>query len=245
MLALMGCVQPAIAPDIDAALARSLDRIGISLLAVEGAGCCGAISDHLGEREEGLDFARRNIDAWWPHVDKGVEAIVASASGCGVVLKDYGYLLRNDAAYADKARRIAELARDPVEIIAAEWKRFAPLVAMDHGPRRVAFHSPCTLQHGQRLANRVEEILEAVGLELTPVADAHICCGSAGTYSLLQPELASRLKAHKLVALEAGKPAVIATANIGCLTHLSNGAKEPVQHWIELFEARLRIVRGE
>jgi glycolate oxidase iron-sulfur subunit len=243
MLALMGCVQPALAPNIDGALARSLDRVGISLMAVEAGGCCGAISDHLGERDEGLDFARRNIDAWWPHVEKGAEAIVASASGCGVVLKDYGYLLRNDPAYADKATRIAELARDPVEIIAAEWKRFAPLVAMDHGPQRVAFHSPCTLQHGQRLGTRVEEILEAVGLELTPVADAHICCGSAGTYSLLQPELSRRLKVQKLAALEAGRPSVIATANIGCLTHLASGAKQPVRHWIELFDARLRIVR--
>jgi glycolate oxidase iron-sulfur subunit len=240
MLALAGCVQPAIAPEIDATLARTLDRVGITLQHVSGAGCCGAISDHLGQRDEGLNYARRNIDAWWPEVESGAEAIIITASGCGVVVKDYGYLLRDDAAYATKAKRIAELARDPVEVIAAEWKRFAPMVAMDHGPQRVAFHAPCTLQHGQRLTHRVEEILEAVGLELTPVADAHLCCGSAGTYSILQPELSGRLRTNKLAALEAGKPDVVATANIGCLVHLAGAAKEPVQHWLELFEARLR-----
>ncbi len=158
--------------------------------AASGAGCCGALSDHLGAHDEALDYARANIDAWWPHIERGVEAIVVSASGCGVVVKAYGHLLRDDPAYADKARRVAALARDSVEVIAAEWKRFAPLVAMDHGPQRVAFHSPCTLQHGQRLVGDVEEILEAIGLELTPVADSHLCCGSAGTYSILQPELA-------------------------------------------------------
>jgi len=134
----------------------------------------------------------------------------------------------------------AELARDPVEVIAAEWKRFAPLVAMDHGPQRVAFHSPCTLQHGLRLIGNVEEILEAIGLELTPVVDAHLCCGSAGTYSILQPELSAELKANKLAALEAGAPDVIATANIGCLVHLASAARRPVLHWVEIFESRLR-----
>jgi glycolate oxidase iron-sulfur subunit len=243
MLALAGCVQPALAPDIDAALARALDRIGISLQYAKGAGCCGAISDHLGERDEGLDYARRNIDAWWPHIEGGVEAIIVTASGCGVVVKEYGYLLRDDPAYAAKARRVAEIARDPVEIIAAEWKRFAPLVAMDHGPQRVAFQSPCSLQHGQRLTHRVEEILEAVGLELTPVADAHLCCGSAGTYSILQPQLSRRLRANKIAALEAGQPDIVATANIGCLVHLAGAATQPVQHWLELFEARLRVVK--
>lgn len=244
MLALAGCVQPALAPDIDAALARALDRIGISLQYADRAACCGAISDHLGERDEGLDYARRNIDAWWPHVESGAEAIIVTASGCGVVVKEYGYLLRDDAAYAAKAARVSELARDPVEVIAAEWKRFAPLVAMDHGPQRVAFHAPCTLQHGQRLTHRVEEILEAVGLELTPVANAHLCCGSAGTYSILQPELAGRLRDNKVAALEAGKPDVVATANIGCLVHIAGAATPPVRHWLELFESRLRTVRN-
>jgi glycolate oxidase iron-sulfur subunit len=239
MLVLRGCVQPALAPSIDAALARVLDRIDVTLVRA-GGGCCGAVSEHLGAHDEALDFARRNIDAWWPHVEAGAEAILVSASGCGVVVKDYAYLLREDPQYAAKARRISELARDPVEVIAAEWKRFAPLVAMDHGPQRVAFHAPCTLQHGQRIVGSVEEILEAIGLELTIVADAHLCCGSAGTYSILQPQLSRRLKANKLAALEADRPEVIATANIGCLTHLASGTALPVRHWIELFDLRLR-----
>jgi glycolate oxidase iron-sulfur subunit len=240
MLALTGCVQPELAPNIDAALARSLDRVGISLFRAPGGGCCGAISEHLGAIDEARNFARRNIDSWWPYIEKGAEAIVVTASGCGVSVKDYGHLLRDDPSYADKAQRIGELARDPVEVIAEEWKRFAPLVAMDHGPQRVAFHSPCTLQHGQRLGGRVEEILEAIGLEMTPVADAHLCCGSAGTYSLLQPALSQQLKVNKLAALEALQPDMIATANIGCLSHLASGTRTPVRHWVEIFDARLR-----
>jgi glycolate oxidase iron-sulfur subunit len=239
MLSLDGCVQPVLAPGIDAAVARILDRIGISLLRGEG-GCCGAVSYHLSAHEEAFAYMRRNIDAWWPEIERGAEAVVVSASGCGVLVKEYGYLLREDAAYADKARRVSELARDPVEIIAAEWKRLAPLVAMDRGPLRVAFQSPCSLQHGQQLAGRVEEILLAIGLELVPVADAHLCCGSAGTYSILQPELSGQLKANKLAALEAGRPEVIATANIGCLTHLASGTQRPVKHWVELLDSRLR-----
>ena len=244
MLVLRGCVQPALAPSIDAALARVLDRIDVSLVRA-GGGCCGAVSEHLGAHDEALDFARRNIDAWWPHIEAGAEAILVSASGCGVVVKDYAYLLREDTQYAAKARRVSELARDPVEVIAAEWKRFAPLVAMDHGPQRVAFHAPCTLQHGQQIVGSVEEILEAIGLELTIVADAHLCCGSAGTYSILQPQLSQRLKANKLAALEADRPEVIATANIGCLTQLASGAAIPVRHWIELFDLRLRTRRPD
>ncbi|TMH18312.1 MAG: glycolate oxidase subunit GlcF [Betaproteobacteria bacterium] len=237
MLALAGCVQPALA----AALARVLDRVDISLIRAPGGGCCGAISEHLGAREEASTVARRNIDAWWPHIKQGAEAIVVTASGCGVTVKDYGHLLRDDPQYADKARMVGQLARDPVEVIADEWKRFAPLVAMDHGPQRVAFHSPCTLQHGQQLNGRVEEILEAIGLELAPVADGHLCCGSAGTYSILQPALSEQLKINKLAALEASAPDLIATANIGCLNHLASGTQRPVRHWVEIFDARLRI----
>ncbi|HKE38441.1 MAG TPA: glycolate oxidase subunit GlcF [Casimicrobiaceae bacterium] len=239
MLVLEGCVQGAIAPGIDASLARVLDRIDISLINV-GGGCCGAVAEHLGGHHEAQRQARRNIDAWWPHIEGGAEAIVVTASGCGVLVKDYAWLLRDDPAYADKARRVAALARDPVEVIAAEWKRFAPLVAMDHGPLKIAFQAPCTLQHGQKLGGRVEEILEAIGLELTDVAGAHLCCGSAGTYSILQPELSGRLKANKITALEAGDPEIIATANIGCLAHLQSATERPVRHWIELFDARLR-----
>ena len=240
MLALDGCVQAALAPNIDAAMARVLDRIGISLVRVRGGGCCGALPYHLNAEARAVELVKRNIDAWWPHLDRDAEAIVVTASGCGVMVKDYGHLLQHDPAYADKAERIAALARDPVEVVGAEWPRIAPKVAMDVGSQKVAFQSPCTLQHGMKLAGRVEEILHALGLELTPVRDPHLCCGSAGTYSLLQPELSRQLKANKLAALEAGRPDVIATANIGCLAHLADGAKPPVRHWIELLDMRMR-----
>jgi len=240
MLALVGCVQPALAPSIDAAMARVLDRVGISLVRVAGSGCCGALSHHLGAHEDALQRIRANVDAWWPEVERGAEAIVVSASGCGIMVKDYGELLKDDSAYAPRARRIAELSRDPVEVVGAEWKRLAPLVAMDRGSLCVAVQTPCSLQHGLRLVGRIEEILEALGLELARVADAHMCCGSAGTYSILQPVLSQQLRANKLRALEAGKPDVIATANIGCMMHLAPGTELPVQHWVELLEARLR-----
>jgi glycolate oxidase iron-sulfur subunit len=186
-----------------------------------------------------LSILRRNIDVWWPHVDRDVEAIVVTASGCGVMVKDYGQLLRDDPAYAEKAKRISALTRDPVEVIGAEWPRIAPGIAMDLGAQKVAFQSPCSLQHGMKMKGRVEEILLALGLELTAVADAHLCCGSAGTFSILQPELARALKTAKLKALEAGQPDVIATANIGCLAHLADGAQRPVRHWIELLDERM------
>jgi glycolate oxidase iron-sulfur subunit len=238
MLVLEGCVQPVLLPSIDAALARVLDRVGISLIRA-GGGCCGALPHHLDATAEAIGCAKRNIDAWWPHVARGAEAIVVSASGCGVMVKDYDHLLRHDKAYAEKARRIADLARDPVEVIADEWRRIAPVVAMDQGPLRVAFQSPCTLQHGMKLQGAVEEILLALGFELTPVADAHLCCGSSGTYSILQPELSDRLRRNKLAALTAGHPEVIASANIGCITHLAAATGLPVRHWIELLDARM------
>jgi glycolate oxidase iron-sulfur subunit len=239
MLALDSCVQGALAPGIDAALARVLDRIGISLVPVAAGGCCGALPHHLSGEARALALVRRNIDAWWPHVERDASAIVVSASGCGVMVKDYGHLLRHDPDYAEKAQRIADLARDPVEVIGEEWTRIAPKIAMDVGSQKVAFQSPCSLQHGMKLKGRVEEILQALGLELTPVADAHLCCGSAGTYSIFQPALSRELKANKLAALEAGRPDVIATANIGCLAHLADGAQRPVRHWIELLDARM------
>jgi len=239
MLALDSCVQDALAPAIDAAMARVLDRAGISLIRVAAGGCCGALPQHLDAQDEALAVARRNIDAWWPHLERGAEAIVVTASGCGVMVKDYGHLLRLDPAYAGKAKKIAELARDTVEVIASEWPRIAPKVAMDMGTQKVAFHAPCTLQHGMQIRGQVEEILQALGLELTRVADAHLCCGSAGTYSVLQPAIARQLKAAKLAALEAGRPDVIASANIGCMLHLADGASRPVRHWIELLDARM------
>ena len=239
MLAPASCVQGALAPVIDAATARVLDRVGISLVRVSGGGCCGALPFHLDEQERALEIVKRNIDAWWPQVEAGAEAIVVTASGCGVMVKDYGHLLRQDAAYAAKAKKVAELARDPVEVVAAEWSRVAPKIAMDLGSRRVAFHSPCSLQHGMKLKGRVEEILHALGLELTPVPDAHLCCGSAGTYSILQPAISKELRRAKLAALGAGQPEVIASANIGCMVHLADGASVPVRHWIELLDSRM------
>lgn len=239
MLILAGCVQPALAPSIDAAMARILDRVDISGESVAGGGCCGALPFHLNEHDAARDLARRNIDAWWPRIAQGAEAIVVTASGCGVTVRDYGHWLAGDAAYAKKAERVAELAKDPVEVIGDAWRRIAPMVAMDRGSQRVAFHPPCTLQHGLELRGRVEEFLRAIGHELVPVADAHLCCGSAGTYSILQPAIAKQLRRQKLIALQAERPGVIATANIGCQTHLQSGTQRPVRHWVELLDEKM------
>jgi glycolate oxidase iron-sulfur subunit len=230
MLMLEGCVQPSLAPNTNAAAARVLDRLGIELVAADDI-CCGAVSYHLSATDEGLDYMRRNIDAWWPHIEAGAEAIVITASGCGVMVQEYGHLLRHDPEYADKAARVSELARDIAEVLADEdLSRLAPA-----GQRpRVAFHPPCSLQHGLKVRGVVERILADAGFELTPVPDAHLCCGSAGTYSILQKDLANRLKSDKLEALSAGRPEVIATANIGCQAHLQSGTDLPVRHWIEL-----------
>src|SRR5688572_4843657 len=228
MLALAGCVQPALAPSINAAAARVLDRSGISLVEVPGAGCCGALRFHLNYQEQGRDDMRALIDAWWPLVERGeVEAIVMTASGCGVTVKDYGHLLAQDPAYREKAARISALTRDLSEVIPLQEGK---------AKGRVAFHSPCTLQHGQQIRGRAEALLTAAGYELTPVNDAHLCCGSAGTYSLLQPQISRELRGRKLAALQAGAASQIATANIGCLVHLQAGSDLPVRHWIELLD---------
>ncbi len=233
MLALAGCVQTAALPGTNAALARILDRLGITLEEAPGAGCCGALSHHLTAPEEATRQMRRNIDAWWPHLEAGAEAIVIPASGCGVMVREYGGLLAHDPAYAVKAARVSALARDPVEVL--EGLDLAALGSPGRG-RRIAFHAPCTLQHGLGLAGRVEAILTRLGFELTPVRDAHLCCGSAGSYSLLQPELADRLRQDKLAHLEAGAPECIATANVGCQLHLQGATSLPVLHWLELVE---------
>ena len=234
MLVLEGCVQPSLAPSINAAAARVFDRLGISLIRAEGAGCCGALSYHLSAHEEGKGFMRRNIDAWWSYLDEGVETIVMTATGCGLMVKEYGEVLKHDSVYADKAARIAAMTKDLVEVLAGEdLSTLEPDVS-----RKLAFHSPCTLQHGQKLNGRVERLLTSLGFELTPVADPHLCCGSAGTYSLLQPDISDRLLAKKVATLEAGHPDVIATANIGCLTHIQSGTEVPVRHWIELLDPR-------
>ena len=232
MLLLQGCVQPALRPNINAACARVLDRIGISAIEAPAAGCCGALRAHLPDAAGGLADARALIDAWGPQVEAGVEAIVVTASGCGVQVKDYDRLLRDNPAYAAKAARIAELARDPSEVIAPEIGKL--FVGPQPTRGKVAFQSPCTLQHGQRITGAVEKILTAAGYELTPVADAHLCCGSAGTYSITQPELSRELRRRKLEALMVGEPQVIATANIGCQTHLAAGTETPVRHWMQL-----------
>jgi glycolate oxidase iron-sulfur subunit len=241
MLVLAGCAQPAMAPAINAAAARVLDALGIALVEAPGAGCCGAVRFHLDDHEGARQDARRNIDAWWPGVERGeIEAIAMTASGCGVQVKDYGHLLQHDQDYADKACRIADMTRDIGEIVAAEAEALQPLLragAREATP--LAWHAPCTLQHGLRIRGTVETLLQAAGFSLSPVRDAHLCCGSAGTYSLLQPQLAGRLRADKLDALEAGGAALIASANIGCITHLQAGTATPVWHWIELLDARL------
>jgi glycolate oxidase iron-sulfur subunit len=235
MLALEGCIQSAISPNINAAAARVLDKLGIRLVAVAGAGCCGALSLHTSGREQGLDSARRNIDAWWPHIESGAEAIVMTASGCGVQVKDYGNLLKGDFAYAAKAERVSELTKDISEILVQEDLSG---LKTGIGPRlKVAFHSPCTLQHGQKLNGVVEKILRQAGFTLTAVPDAHLCCGSAGTYSILQKELSQQLLKNKVAALESGSPETIATANIGCLAHLRRATRLPVRHWIEVLDA--------
>jgi glycolate oxidase iron-sulfur subunit len=240
MLALAGCVQPALAPNINAATARVLDRLGIELFEESNAGCCGAVRFHLNDQEAAKDDMRRNIDAWWPHVEAGVEAIVVTASGCGVQVRDYGHALAEDTVYAGKAAAISALCRDPAEVVAAEQARLQALLGAPAGARgKVAFHSPCTLQHGLKIRGVIERLLATAGYELVPVADGHLCCGSAGTYSLLQPELSRRLRDNKLAALLAGSPQFIATANIGCLTHLQAGSILPARHWIELVDTAL------
>ncbi|HLX80904.1 MAG TPA: glycolate oxidase subunit GlcF [Burkholderiales bacterium] len=238
MLVLAGCVQPALAPAINAAAARVLDRAGISLVAAGGAGCCGALRFHLNEQEAGRDDMRALIDSWWPLIERGeIEAIVMTASGCGATVREYGQLLQHDAAYREKAQRVSAMTKDLCEVVPEN------VIEKKNRSRRVAFQSPCSLQHGQQIRGKVEALLQAAGCELTPVADGHLCCGSAGTYSILQPELSGKLRERKLAALSAGRPEVIATANIGCLSHLQGGApmapsgtRVRVLHWIELLE---------
>ncbi|MGK5069695.1 glycolate oxidase subunit GlcF [Janthinobacterium sp. RT4P48] len=237
MLLLDGCVQPAMSPNINAATVRVLDALGVQLIVAPKAGCCGALRHHLNDQEAALDDMRRNIDAWWPYVESA-EAIVMTASGCGATVKEYGHLLAHDANYAQKARRIAELTRDLSEIMPAFE---AELAARLQGKiaQRVAYHPPCTLQHGQQIRGKVEQVLRAVGVDVRLCADSHLCCGSAGTYSILQPELSQQLRDNKVANLEACAPDVIVSANIGCLTHLQSGTETPVRHWIELIDSAL------
>lgn len=252
VLMLLGCVQPAMMPNINSATARVLDAAGIQTLVADGAGCCGAIRSHLNDHEGGLADMRRNIDAWWPLVQgltsQGqVEAIVMNASGCGATVKDYGHALAHDADYADKAAAISALTKDLSELLPELLPVLAPrLQAATQGrgkalsPRKLAFHPPCTLQHGQQLRGGVERALSELGFEVQlATAESHLCCGSAGTYSVLQPELATQLRDRKLAHLAPLQAEAIVSANIGCIQHLQTGTATPVRHWIEVLDEAL------
>ena len=243
---LEGCVQPALAPGINVAAAQILDRLGISALRSGAAGCCGALSYHLSAQTEALGQMRRNVDALWPQVEAGAQAVVASASACASMLGDYGRLLQGEAGYAARAARISSLARDISQVLATEAPALRAALAAAGGGSppggrraRVAFQAPCTLQHALKVTGVVEPLLAAAGFTLTAVTDGQRCCGSAGTYSILQPQLAAQLLRAKVAALEGGAPDVIATANIGCLAHIRSGTSLPVRHWVELLAARL------
>jgi glycolate oxidase iron-sulfur subunit len=239
MLLLDGCVQPAMAPNINAATARVLDALGVQLVVAPKAGCCGAVRYHLNDQEGGLNDMRRNIDAWWPQVEAGAEAIVMTASGCGVTVKEYGHLLAHDPVYAAKAERISALTKDLSELLPAYQSELQQKLAGKIS-KRVAWHPPCTLQHGQQIRGKVEGVLRAIGVDVQLCADSHLCCGSAGTYSVLQPELSYQLRDNKLANLHATGADMIVSANIGCLTHLQSGTQTPVKHWIELVDSALQ-----
>ena len=230
----MGCVQPSLAPQIDAATAQVLDALQIEAVTPQ-ASCCGALRHHLGD--DALDDIRRTIDSWWPFVESGVEAIVMNASGCAAMVKEYAHLLRHDAKYASKAARVVELTRDLAELLPEHVERLARQVRPQG--ERVVFHPPCTLQHAQRVRGAVETLLESLGAQVLPCAESHLCCGSAGTYSILQPALAGQLRDRKLEALQAPRPDVILSANVGCIVHLGAACDIPVRHWIEWIAARL------
>jgi glycolate oxidase iron-sulfur subunit len=240
VLLLAGCVQPAMLPNINSATARVLDAAGIQTLVAATAGCCGALREHLGDPAGGLDQARSNIDAWWPLVDGGtVEAIVMNASACGLAVKQYGDVLSHDPRYARKAARVSAISRDLSELLP---EMVPKLKRRLHGAavERLAFHAPCTLQHGQRLRGGVEAQLAALGFQVKPaLAESHLCCGSAGTYSVLQPVLATQLRDRKLTQLAASNPQCIVSANIGCIQHLQSGTRVPVRHWVEVVDDAL------
>ena len=239
MLMLEGCVQPGMSPNINAATLRVLDKLGIQLLRPQNAGCCGAINLHLNAAEQSLGDMRRNIDAWWPLLEAGAESIVVNASGCGVTVKEYGYHLRNDAEYTAKAARISAAAKDIVEILTAETENVRVKLKPDMPPQTLAYHPPCTLQHGQKLKGSVEGLFVELGMTVLLPQDAHLCCGSAGTYSLFQPEWSQQLRDNKLGRLNELKPDVILSANIGCIGHLAGGTDTPVIHWIEYLDTLL------
>ena len=237
VLLLAGCVQPAMMPTIDAATIRVLDAIGIGTRIAPGAGCCGAINFHLDAQEDGLAQMRANIDAWWPLVEQGgVEAIVMNASGCGAMVKDYAHHLRRDPRYAERAARIVALVKDVAEIVAPHAADLKP--RLKPGPR-AAFHPPCTLQHWQGLRPLSEQMLVALGFDLQPFGETHLCCGSAGAYSVLNPQISQTLRDRKLDNIAQARPEMIVSSNMGCIGHLQGGTDTPVRHWIEAVDMAL------
>ncbi|TXT35529.1 MAG: glycolate oxidase iron-sulfur subunit [Comamonadaceae bacterium] len=243
VLVLQGCVQPAMSPNINSATARVFDAAGIQCVAAAKAACCGAVKFHLNDQSGGMAEMRANIDAWWPHIEAGVEGIVINASGCGATVKDYGHILRNDPAYAAKAKRVSELAQDLSEWLPELSSRLRERVKASAS--RIAFHPPCSLQHGMQLRGGVEKHMTELGFNLkTTGCEAHLCCGSAGTYSVLNPQISYELRDRKLknLAQTFGEqpPDEIASANIGCITHLQSGTETRVRHWIELLDEALQ-----
>ena len=240
VLMLEGCVQPSMSPNINAATRRVLDAAGIQTLVAPKAGCCGAVKFHLNDQDGGKAHMRINIDAWWPLVETGqIEAIVMNASGCGVTVKEYGHILQDDPQYAEKAAKISDLTKDLSELLPDLVEKLKDKVSAKTA-QQVAFHPPCTLQHGQQLRGGVEQHLGALGFKINVAScEAHLCCGSAGTYSVLQPDIAYQLRDRKLGNLSEMKPEVIVSANIGCITHLQSGTPTPVKHWVELLDAAI------
>ena len=239
MLMLEGCVQPSMSPNINDATLRVLDKLQIELLRPSNAGCCGAIHLHNQMHDDGLNDMRRNIDAWWPAIEAGAEAILINASGCGSTIKEYGFHLQSDVGYADKARRVSELAKDIVEILIGETANLNALFTQNPNQATLAYHPPCSLQHGQKLGGKVELLLSGLGYPVLLPKDSHLCCGSAGTYSFLQPELSGRLLQNKVNNLEALQPKAVLSGNIGCIAHIGSGTHIPVMHWIEYLDQQL------
>jgi glycolate oxidase iron-sulfur subunit len=238
---LEGCVQPTMSPNINSATARVLDAAGVEVVVASKAGCCGAVKFHLNDQDGGKAEMRANIDAWWPYVEQGVEALVMNASGCGVTVKEYGHILQDDPVYAAKAARISALTKDLSELLPLLVPALRNKVALKGQPALV-FHPPCTLQHGQQLKGGVEQHLAALGFAVRIAAnEVHLCCGSAGTYSVLNPEISYQLRDRKLQNLDAAGTEVIISANIGCITHLQSGTATPVKHWVEVLDGALSI----
>lgn len=232
VLLITGCVQPALAPNINQASIKIFNKLGFNVFETGQQACCGAIDHHLTASEEALVQIKQNIDDWTAQLDKGLKAIISNASGCGVMIKDYPSLFRDDAVYRQKALRLVDHVYDVAEfLVKQDLSKFT-----HYHNKRITFHSPCTLQHGQKLNGVVEEILRKVGYHVSPVQDAHLCCGSAGTYSILQPTLSKKLRVNKIEHLTQSHPEIIVTANIGCLMHLQKGTRTPIKHWIEIIQ---------